>query len=338
MRICQVMGGVGDGGLEKHFVELCSQLSGKHKIVAIAHPKYRTWFPDTVEFEAFDLARSRRNPILLFSLLNAIKRHRPDIVHAQANKAAAMIGSLSPFLKCKKVATIHNLKKTTKMFTSFDLVIGVSKRVVDNLKNSNSVVIHNGIVAPVTSVSNGRKWLEDELDIEYPRSIIISVGRLVSAKGFDLLIRAMEGIDAYLLIAGDGPEREKLEALVSKLGLRENIFFLGHRNDIPDLLTASDLVVIASRREGFSYVCAEALRLRKVVLSTKVPIPEDVLPLQMIVPIEDVYALHMGIKKFFEGRSQIFEQFEMIWQYADNELSLEGMVAKVERLYWELIK
>jgi len=111
--------------------------------------------------------------------------------------------------------------------------------------------------------------LRDTFDAE-TRPIILSAGRLVRKKGFDTAIRALEQVvealpDVLLLIAGDGPERSKLERLVEDCGLQEHVQFLGTIPH-PELRTyynLADVFLMAGHEEpddieGFGLVYLEA--------------------------------------------------------------------------------
>ncbi len=337
MKICQVLGGNEKGGLEKHFTELCASLAERHDVMAIAHPIYRSWMPDNVHFEAVNLCRSRRNPIALWQLARAVRSWHPDIVHAHANKASAMIATIRPFIAAQRVATVHSLKKNVRMFNHFDQVIAVSNHAAEQLSNPNIEVIYNGIVPPVFLESSSKEKLCREFSLSGQRPVLIAVGRLVPVKGFDLLIRAMQGVEADLLIVGDGSERAVLESLAAQLLVNDRVHFLGHRNDVPSLLAGADLTIIASRKEGFPYVLVEALHVRQVVLSTDVPGSADLLPKQMLIPCENVSALHRGILNSLENCSQILKLYEPLWAFAVHELTLDGMVRKIEKLYSEVL-
>jgi glycosyltransferase involved in cell wall biosynthesis len=334
MKICQIMGGSGGGGLERHFVDLCSGLAKKHDIVAVAHPMYASWFPDEVSFEPLDMTKGRKNPLLLFHLWKIIQRNKPDIVHAQANKAAAMVSRLSPFIKSKKVATIHNLKSRTKMYDAFDRVIAVSYRVASQLDPQKTDVVVNGIAPPTLSEGIGKNYLKKEVpDLSGRCPVLITVGRLVPAKGMDLLLSAMQGVDAELIIVGDGPDKERLQKQASELKLTGRVFFLGHRDDVPDLLASADMAVIASRNEGFPYVLVETLHVRQRVLSTCVPGAEDVLPERFLVPVGDVDGLRNSLNDCLRDLNGMSSLFQSVWAYAERELTVEGMVCNVEKIY-----
>jgi glycosyltransferase involved in cell wall biosynthesis len=337
MKICLVLAGNEEGGLEKHFADLCSHLAQRHEVLAIAHPMYKSWLPESVQFEAVDLSRSRRNPIALWQVLRVIRRWKPDLIHAHANKAAAMVGTLRPFFSAQCVATVHNLKKNVRMYDNFDRVIAVSRSVAEQLGNCKTAVIHNGIAPSVLPENTRREDLCREFGLAAERPVLISVGRLVPAKGFDILLPAMEGIDANLLVVGDGPERATLEDLASRLGLSEKVFFAGHRKDVPRLLASADMAVIASRNEGFPYVLVEALHVRQMILSTVVPGAVDVLPREMLVPIENISALREGILRALANMAEMRSLFEPVWTMAEVDLTVNGMVAKIEALYREVL-
>lgn len=333
MKIAQVMASDGEGGLEKHFIELCNGLSESgHSVYALCLPKYKNRLNKTVHFVNVDLTKSRRNPLTLYRLYASLKKIAPDIIHAQANKAAQMVSPSLRHLNAKSVTTIHNIKSNLSFLTHFDLCVGVSRGVVNNFpKQVAGKVIYNGIRPP--QVSNN---FTEELPVGFksPKPKLLSVGRLVAAKGFDLLIDACESIDCHLFIAGEGPDRETLQQQIKKRGLTDKVFLLGHRDDIPNLITASDLVVISSRKEGFSYVFAEALLLKKPVVSTNVPIPNEVLEEAYIA---DINSASLRAKLISALKNLHNKDFGPTFAYAEENLTLSCQINKTIEAYREIL-
>jgi glycosyltransferase involved in cell wall biosynthesis len=104
------------------------------------------------------------------------------------------------------------------------------------------------------------------------RPTLLSVGHLIERKGHDLVIQALTQLDDVdLMIAGDGPERRRLERLVSALNLQNRVRFLGvvEHQDLADLYSAVDLLVLASSREGWPNVLLEALACGTPVVATR---------------------------------------------------------------------
>lgn len=324
MKVMQIMGGSGEGGLEKHVVELSNEMSKHCDVVVVAHEKYKDRFVDDVEFVPLDLSKSRRSLSLLYKLLKIVQSHKPDIVHAQANKAGLMVASIRRFLPCKTAVTIHNLKKNLNFTKHFDLSIGVSKGVSQQLTGDNRITtIYNGINKP--DVTGNQLHLPDFSDSELP--LILAVGRLVPAKGFDVLLEAWQGVEANLLIAGEGPDRAELETLIERSDhLQKHVKLLGNRSDIAALIERAELVVISSRREGFSYVFSETLLSRTPVISTDVPIPNEILPSEYICPVECSDSLQKMINQTLSCRDQLQERFQPIFDYADGHLQIDNMV------------
>ena len=78
----------------------------------------------------------------------------------------------------------------------------------------------------------------------------------------------LDKIPAKLLLAGDGPEREKIEHLVTKLALEKNVVFLGNTNDVSRLLCFSDLFLLPSEKESFGLAALEAMLYKTPVVSS----------------------------------------------------------------------
>jgi rhamnosyl/mannosyltransferase len=104
-----------------------------------------------------------------------------------------------------------------------------------------------------------------------PRPIVLGVGRLVYYKGFEVLLEAMAGLDATLVVAGDGPLRPALEARLHALGLAGRATFVGEQDDVRPLFAACDVFVLPSteRSEAFGIVQLEAMAFGKPVVSTR---------------------------------------------------------------------
>jgi len=110
--------------------------------------------------------------------------------------------------------------------------------------------------------------------------ILLSVGNLVPAKGHDLAIGALPYIpEAKLLIAGQGPDEDRLRKLVESLGLAPRVKFLGlvPHDRLYETYNTADVLVLASAREGWPNVLLEAMACGTPVAASQIPgIPEIV--------------------------------------------------------------
>lgn len=328
MHICMVMAGDEEGGLEKHVVELAQGLQQRgHHVTVIAHEKYRERLSQ-IHFIAVDLSKSRRNVWVLYQLYKALKGLNPDVTHVHGNKAAAMVGVLLPFLKLKSVATLHSRKKNTKMFRYFDAVIAVSPNAAEVLEHPHKHVVLNGIAPPVLDVNI----------VKHTPSVVLAVGRLVPVKGFDVLIKAWQGIDnAELWIVGDGFEQEKLQRLINELNLQQSVKLLGFRSDIVELMQQASLYVMSSHYEGCPYTMIEALLCKTPMISTAVGAMTMVLPSQYLCPENDITALHVLISKSLDHLDKIQMDFQSTYMFAEKNLVLDGMLQNIEIIYNEVL-
>jgi sugar transferase (PEP-CTERM/EpsH1 system associated) len=112
------------------------------------------------------------------------------------------------------------------------------------------------------------------LDVPACAAVIGTVGRLDPVKDHVGLIRAfaavIPGRNAFLLIAGEGPCRRRIEDTVRELGVGDRVRVLGERDDIPAVLNALDLFVLPSLGEGMSNAVLEAMATGLPVLATRV--------------------------------------------------------------------
>jgi teichuronic acid biosynthesis glycosyltransferase TuaC len=102
---------------------------------------------------------------------------------------------------------------------------------------------------------------------------LLSVGNLVELKGHDLVIRALAQLpDLELLIVGGGPEEATLRALADEEGVSCRVRFLGRlpQDQLPEIYTAADILVLASSREGWANVLLEAMACGTPCVATRV--------------------------------------------------------------------
>tara|TARA_R110001592_G_scaffold179398_1_gene421017 strand:- start:7313 stop:8335 length:1023 start_codon:yes stop_codon:yes gene_type:complete len=327
MKVAQVMGGNEEGGLEKHFVELCNGLVAQGvEVVAIAHPKYANRFLPEVTFEPVDMAQGRRNPFALYELYKALSRQHVDVLHAQAGKAVAMVNTLLPWLKLPAVATQHNIK-SSQSYQRFADVIAVSEAVASAIPHEQPIIIHNGISPPERASRDVLEALRVALAL--PNGpVFLSVARLVPAKGLDLLLEAWGQINCagILLLVGDGPERASLEAQAAKLNLSHRVRFLGQRDDISVFISLADALLISSHREGGPYTLTEALLLECPVLSTCVGMVPDYLPVQFICTPSQPEALTELLRAHLANPANLREKQRAVFADAREKLTLAAMV------------
>ncbi|NMH59057.1 glycosyltransferase [Alteromonas ponticola] len=141
--------------------------------------------------------------------------------------------------------------------------------------DSKCLLVQNGIREVVTSQS--RSKVRESLQIPADAVVIVTTGRIHEYKRQDLIIKAFSDVakktDAVLklLIIGDGPQREEFETLARSCGAADHIQFLGYRNDVPDVLAASDIAIHAAKGEGFALSIVEYMSLGLPVITPDIP-------------------------------------------------------------------
>ena len=104
--------------------------------------------------------------------------------------------------------------------------------------------------------------------------VLLSVGHLIERKGHHRVIEAMRELPEWtLLIAGEGPERERLHALAGRTGVEGRVRLLGARphGELAALYSAADALVLASSREGWANVLLEAMACGTPVVASPIP-------------------------------------------------------------------
>jgi glycosyltransferase involved in cell wall biosynthesis len=143
------------------------------------------------------------------------------------------------------------------------------KEMLQRIYKRDIRVVPNGVDLQGFGAGRNKKRLENFR--------LLFVGRLNPVKGVEYLIDAMAGIkkkgtDVELTIAGDGPERKRLENLSKRLNVYNHVRFLGmvDRLKIASLMSESDIFVLPSISEGFPLVVLEAMACGLPIIATKV--------------------------------------------------------------------
>jgi glycosyltransferase involved in cell wall biosynthesis len=173
---------------------------------------------------------------------------------------------------CKAIAARST--RTAALVTAVSSALG-EEAVRRGICGCNPLTIHNGVANPSAEppAASARGPVR-----------FVSVGRFVPVKGFAELLHAFRlvadgGITARLVLVGDGPERRPCEALAKRLHVSDAVLFAGWQphDQVLRELGRSDVFVLASHREGFAIVVAEAMAAGRPVVSTRVGgVPEVV--------------------------------------------------------------
>jgi glycosyltransferase involved in cell wall biosynthesis len=204
-------------------------------------------------------------------------------------------------------------------------------------------VIPNGIElkeAPQIDKKSKRK----ELGVPEGAPLVGTVARLSKQKGIDWLLRALviarEALpETFLLIVGEGEQRQTLEHLARSLKIENNVKFLGQRSDVPQILQILDAFVLSSRWEGMPNTILEAQAAGCPVVTTDAGgAPELVSHLKtgILVSKADPLALGHGILRILFYPQETREMAEEAKRRAA-DFSVDKMVKSYEDLYASLV-
>ena len=337
MKICMVTADSAKGGIEKHLLDLIHAIPPENKITPIKTNHLRDQVHENISTLNLNWGRSRHNPLLYLDLYKIFTRNQFDIVHTHGGKATFCLGILKKFLSFPLISTLHNNRlNKPRPYIYADHVIGVSKNVFlsfgENFK-SKSVIYNGAAIAPVEDC------IKHKIQSHFSHPdlpLLLGVGRLVKAKGFDLLIEAMESVEANLYLVGDGPLRGELQQKIVDSKLTGKIFMAGHQSNINQIMQSVDACIISSRNEGFSYVALEALLNKTLIASTNVACAEF-LPNDVLLD-EDPTGMGNKIQELLNDRNTWNNTLKEYFDYAANEMTIKAMTNKTLLAYKDLIK
>ena len=202
-------------------------------------------------------------------------------------------------------------------------------------------LIPNGIPSPANGAGAD---VRTELGIEPSAPVLGVVCELRAQKALEVLFEAAALLLAEfptlkVLVAGDGPERARLEEGARRLGVANTVLFLGIRRDVPAVLAAVDVAVLSSDYEGSPLSVMEYMAAAKPVVSTRVGgVPElvkdDVHGL--LVEPRDPEALAEAVARLLRDPALAKRLGAVGRKRQQREFSLEAMVRRIEDLYEEL--
>ena len=147
--------------------------------------------------------------------------------------------------------------------------------------------------------------------------------------------------DSLLLLAGEGPMRTQVEAMCAIRGISGAVRFLGHREDIPDLMAASDALILTSRSEGIPQVVTQAMGIGLPVIATAVGgVPELVIDGKtgLLVAPERVEETAAALARLHDDPRLREQLSAAAREHVLAHFSSEAMLNLTEALYSELVK
>jgi glycosyltransferase involved in cell wall biosynthesis len=235
------------------------------------------------------VARGQLDVAALRQLAAFVAEHGIDLVHSHGYKPDVFLALAALPRTTRRVATCHTwYSRSLKLLVyelidkivlhRFDHVVLVSPQLVDEvaaagIPGERCTLIENGVSELERPDDETRAALRASLGCGPDERMILRVGRLDADKGNDTLLHALRELGARryrLVLAGDGPDRPLLEALARELGLASRVLFAGYRRDVPALLSACDLFVVSSPKEGLPMVLLEAMAARAPIVTTAV--------------------------------------------------------------------
>jgi glycosyltransferase involved in cell wall biosynthesis/protein-tyrosine-phosphatase len=181
---------------------------------------------------------------------------------------------------------LYELLESIALTCRADLIIAVSEQIAGDFhtarRHPEVTQIRNAIDVRTVVAKRPSHDVRRELGIRRGTIVIGTAGRLDPVKGHATLLRAAaivlrQGIDAVVLIVGDGPLRHALWRIAVDLGIERSCIFTGARLDVYDLINTMDVFALPSLSEGIPMALLEAMALQVPVVATAVGgVPEVV--------------------------------------------------------------
>jgi glycosyltransferase involved in cell wall biosynthesis len=311
------------------------------------------------------------DPVSVKRLVAEIQRVRPHIVHTHTAKAGA-VGRMAALLAgdAKPPVVVHTFhghvlrgyfdpvrteffRETEKFLARHTTrLIAVGPEVRDDLVElgvapaEKFTVIRLGIdlESRVGDGSAGTE-LRRQFGIPAERFVVGWIGRMTGIKRVPDVLETFKrllalGVDAQLVLVGDGPERDRLEEQAHELGIQKRTLFAGYQREISEYYDLFDAFLLPSRNEGTPVVAIESLAARTPVVATRVGGVPDVVRDGIdgfLTDVGDVDALAVRLAELARDPGLRARMGEAGREHVIPRYRVSRLVDDVDELYRELL-
>lgn len=298
--------------------------------------------------------RSEMDLRAIWRLARDMKRNTCMLVHCH-DAHATSLGAVAASLAKVPIRVIsrrvdfplkQNFLSRMKYRENIDLIIAISQEIkkvlVDDGIDPRCIkVIPSGIDFTPFEGSRPRDYLHRELSFSTKDYLVGIVAHLADHKGHKYLIRATKILkdkvpNVRVVIVGEGPLFMELNKLVKETEVEDMVFFLGFREDVPQIMASLDLFVLSSHKEGMGSSILDAMASRLPVVATRVGgIPEVVVNEEtgLLVPPRHPSALAKAILRIYANREWGEALGQSGYELVHRKFSAESMASKIINAY-----
>lgn len=342
MKILNGMLASGMGGMEQMSVTYIKAMVADGNEV---HALYMADSPYLPELKALGVhlhlmtGRSLYNPLNALKIAKIINQVNPDVILLHGNRVMrlARYPIVSHMIKCKAplIGKAHNFD--CKYLPIMDFAIATTRYWQKGL----SELTHK----PVFYLPNTVSLIPERSPVFHQPPVIGTVGRLHINKGYDILLKAISlliqsGIQAKLVIGGDGPERENLKKLCHQLKLDDVVTFAGWIKDKEAFYETFDVFCLSSRTEPFGTVVLEAMVRNAPVVTTDCAGPLEMIEdgvSGLVVPINQAQKLAEALKKMISDEKTARKMAQKARQTVEEHYAFDIFVKELHHLMAEAI-
>jgi glycosyltransferase involved in cell wall biosynthesis len=353
LRILLLAEQLSTSGVTAYCRNLIRGLAGHHRLMLVSPGGPHAERLGRLVEKALVLSWVTRRGLLLFArgrLVAEAAAFRPDLVHALSGHAARAAAAVSRKLGLPEVITAHHYVRRAgelPLHKRVRRVVAVSQALRENLVNTGklprelAVVVANGIdlaeylprAGPEAPEGGGAR----------PGIPVVGyLGRLTVRKGPEYLVRAAaelerQGVEAEYLIAGEGPERRRVERLAVELGVRGRMTFREGYLEGREVLRACDIFVVPSLQEALGMSILEAMACGVPVVASAVGGIFTVIrdgENGLLAPPGDWKVLAERIRELLLNPARRSEVARAGRETVERDFSLDRMISGTEEAYY----
>ncbi|MEA2379214.1 MAG: hypothetical protein QOD13_3121 [Thermoleophilaceae bacterium] len=291
-------------------------------------------------------------------LYRLLRRERFDVIHAHkfgSNVWATVIGRLArvPVIvthehtwsfegePVRRLLDRHLIGRFSSVFVAVSQEDRRKIIEIEGVRPDKVLFVPNGVTVRAAEGTDVRA----ELDIPPDAPLIGTVGVLRPQKALDVLIRATVPLladfpELRLVIAGAGPERKALEALIHSEGVSDRVILAGFRDDVPDVIATLDVAASSSAFEGSPLAMMEFMAAGCPIVATRVGGVPDLIDdgvHGLLVDSGDVAGMTVALRRMLTDREAALQMGERARERRRREFDLDVVVRRFQALY-ELLR